>query len=500
LSDTAQSEELQSLAKGGRTNIFGFFMRLLARLPFLWVAAQWYGAEAMGRLAFAIVVVEFAAQLTTLGLKRGLALHLTGEGKENGAWDGVLVVLVATLIPTLLLMLFPAAMFPNSVIKPLDYLLPLAIPAIALSDVMLAALAYRYDVKSGVRARAILEPWTISIAAIALWWSTPSDGLLAAYALSIFVALIASIIPFVKSYDLPRNWTPRGSELAALARRNLPLVAADAIEWGSRRVDTLLLGMFVSPGTVGIYWIAQQIASLPQKLKTSFDPVLGPSITRLLETGDRAGVAHQISQVGFWILAAQSGVALALAVNGEALMGLIGPRRDYVGGNGALIFLLAAEALVAGAVVSEAALVYIARVRNMVVSIGLMGWQIILSVVLMLIARSLTLPELYQAACPALALAITLGLSSLMKLKMATHRLGAPVKIWRWPLGLALVAGGSAGLLVSKGLFALEFGPGAVFAVGTPVVLTVFGWIVWRWCFTPEDRQLLTRTQSSKSR
>ena len=178
-------DDLQRLAKGGRTNIGGFVMRLIARIPFLIIGGQWYGAESLGRLAYAIIVVEFAALIATLGLKRGLALHLAGDGKANGAWDAVLVVLLATLTPTIIMMIFPQIMFPNSYINRLDNLLPLIIPALAVSDVTLAALAYRFDIIATVRARAVIEPWTISIVALALAWVLPNDGMLVAYAASI---------------------------------------------------------------------------------------------------------------------------------------------------------------------------------------------------------------------------------------------------------------------------------------------------------------------------
>ena len=61
------------------------------------------------------------------------------------------------------------------------------------------------------------------------------------------------------------------------------------------------------PKIVGIYYMAQQVASLPQKLKTSFDPILGPVITRSLANDDRAAIANQVRQVAFWIMAAQGG-------------------------------------------------------------------------------------------------------------------------------------------------------------------------------------------------
>ena len=62
-----------------------------------------YGAEALGRFAYAVLIVEFAAQLATLGLKRGLAQQLAqhrqaaclrrvgraaGRGDRLGAGDG----------------------------------------------------------------------------------------------------------------------------------------------------------------------------------------------------------------------------------------------------------------------------------------------------------------------------------------------------------------------------------------------------------------------------
>ena len=61
-------EDIKALAQGGRTNFFGFLLRLAARLPFLFIAGRWYGAEALGRFAYAVIIVEFVATLATLGL------------------------------------------------------------------------------------------------------------------------------------------------------------------------------------------------------------------------------------------------------------------------------------------------------------------------------------------------------------------------------------------------------------------------------------------------
>ncbi|MDB5738271.1 MAG: polysaccharide biosynthesis protein, partial [Sphingomonas bacterium] len=308
--------DIAALAKGGRTNFFGFLLRLAARLPFLFVAGRMYGADVLGRFAYATIIVEFAAQLATLGLKRGLAQQLSNTQRPHVhiVWDGMLVGLVFSILAAGILMLWPILLFPNSEVNGFDWLLPLTVLGWTGSDIALAGLAYRGDIGATVKARSLVEPWTISIAAFALAFYSLRDGLILSYALSAAAALIASVVPLLREYGWPKDWRPEPVRLFAMMQRNLPLAGADAIEWGSRRLDIAILGLFFSPAIVGIYYVAQQVASLPQKLKTSFDPILGPVITRELADDNKGAVAKQIRQVGFWIIAAQIGIALSLGI------------------------------------------------------------------------------------------------------------------------------------------------------------------------------------------
>jgi O-antigen/teichoic acid export membrane protein len=477
-------EDIAALAKGGRTNFFGFLLRLAARLPFLFIAGRIYGAEALGRFAYAVLVVEFAAQIATLGLKRGLAQQLSATDKPHVCvvWDGMLVAFLASAAATLFLAIFPQLMFPNSPIHGLEWLLPLVVFAVAGSDVALAALAYRHNVQATVTARAIVEPWTISIAAFLLSFLSSRDGLIIAYVISMAAALVASLWPLYRSYGFAKGWRPEPGALWTIARRNTPLAAADAIEWGSRRLDIAILGLFFSPAIVGVYYVAQQVASLPQKLKTSFDPILGPVITQKLAENDRKAVAKQVRQVGFWIIAAQAGIALALGIPGEAVMGLVGPA--FVGGTGALAFLLAAEVVAATAAVSEAALVYVARHRNLMISLLMIAVQAALSVAFILGMRAVDWPEKVQAAGPALALAIALALASVLKARLLCRILDAPVSGWRWPLVWA-----AAGAAV-VGYLATLLPEWTELVLGIPLILGTFGAIIWKRGFTHEDRIL----------
>ena len=480
----AATADLAALARGGRINFFGFVLRLLARLPFLFIAGRLYGAEALGRFAFAVLIVEFAAQLATLGLKRGLAQQLARTDKPHVCVvaDALLVAAIGSAVAMTILAIFPQAMFPNSEVTGMEWALPITVIALAWSDICLAALAYRNDVASTVRARAIVEPWTISIAAFAWYFISTRDGLIIAYALSMVGALIASVIPFLKNYGLPRDWRPEPVVLWRMARRNLPVAAADAVEWGSRRIDIAVLGLFFSPAVVGIYYVAQQVASLPAKLKTSFDPILGPVISRNLAQGDKAAVAKQVRQVGFWVIAAQGAVALALGIPGEAVMGLVGA--GFVAGTAALGFLLGAEVVAATAAVSEAALIYCARHRNMMISLAMIVLEAGLAAGLILLMRSWGWPVMWQATGPALALALSLGVAAIVKARLLRMILGHPVSGWRWPLLWAAAAAMAVGQLV---ILLPEW---AELLFGIPAILAAFGAILWFKGFGDEDREL----------
>ena len=484
---TSDNSDIALLARGGRTNVLGFLLRLLARLPFLFIAGRLYGAAVLGRFAYAILVIEFAAQLATLGLKRGLAEQLAQNEDRATAvvWDGLLIAGLASAVAAGLLAAVPQMMFPNSGINGHERLLPLTIFAIAWTEVALAALAYRHNVGASVTARAIVEPWTISIAALVLFYFSQRDGLILAYVLAMIAALFAAMWPLVRTYGLPRDWNPRPGALAAMARRYTPLALADAIEWATRNVDRAILGLFFAPAIVGVYWVAQQIVTLPQKLKTSFDPILSPVITRNLEAGNRAAVATHVRQVGFWILAAQAGIALTLSISGEAVMGLVGP--DFVSGTGALIILLAAEVAAATAAVSESALVYIARHRNLVISAFVITAQVLLSFLLIFGSRAIGLPLAIQAIGPAVALMIALGLGAILKSRLLARLLEARVSGWRLALVWATATAGVVGAITIRLPEWIEL------IVGVPLVLGTYCYVIWRKGFSAEDRILFRR-------
>ena len=483
-------DDIAALAKGGRTNIAGFLLRLLARIPFLFIAGRVYGPDIVGRFAVAVLAVEFAALIATLGLKRGLAQALTETDRPHAhvAWDALLVAGIASLIAFGVLAAVPELMFPNSGINGLDRLLPLAVFALAWSDIALAALAYRRNVKAAVTARAVIEPWTISIAAFVMSFYSLRDGLILSYAVSTIAALTASIVPFVRSYGMPGGWEPRIVPLFNLARANAPLAGADAIEWASRNVDRFILSVAFPPAVVGVYFMAQQVSSIPQKLKTSFDPILGPVITTSLATRDYTAIARQVCQVGFWVIAAQTGLALMGSIPSEGVMGVVGPQ--FVAGSIALVFLLFAEVAASTGAVCESALVYMARKRNLAISAIVLTLQITLSFMFIAVFRDTGLSLAWQTAAPAVGLLIAVGIGSLAKAYLLGRLTKSSVSPFRRSLFIAAAVAAAIGSLATH---LVEW---AELTLGEPLMAISYLATLWRFS-EPGDRQLLTRRKVS---
>lgn len=486
-------DDLAQLAKGGRTNTLGFVIRLIARIPFLVIATRLYGAEALGRFASALVLIEIVALLCSLGEKRGLAQRLSEGAGENRAaetnlvYDGLLLALAYSAVAAGVLLLVPEPMFPNGMNSEWDIWLVATIPAFAITEILLAAQAYRFDIATTVRARAVVEPWTISIGAGVFFFipATREAGLALAFIASIYAGLLTALWPFLRSYGLPRGWQPQGRAMLAMSARAFPIVGADAIERGTRLLDIFILGLFAPPQAVGIYYAAQQIASLPQKLKTSFEPILSPVITKNLRIGNMEAIAAQVRQVGFWIIAVQLGIALVLGVPGEAVMGLWGP--DYVAGTGALAFLLAAEVAASMAVVSESVLVYIARKRNLAISVAIIALQAGLTIALIEAADAYGLGKGYEAASAAGALLVALATSSLVKALLLRHLLKAPVSNWRW----ALVYAAAPAVVVG---YAFTWLPEWVeLLLGVPAILGTYALVIWRRGFGEADKALFRK-------
>ena len=103
------------------------------------------------------------------------------------------------------------------------------------------------------------------------------------------------------------------------------------------------------------------------------------------------------------------------------------------------------------------------------------------------------LPPASAATGPAIALVLALGLSSILKSRLLGHLLGATVSGWRWALVWAAVAACIVGAGVTRTPEWIEL------LLGVPLILTVFGYVIWTQGFTEEDRTLFRRVEKTSA-
>ena len=163
-------------------------------------------------------------------------------------------------------------------------------------------------------------------------------------------------------------------------------------------------------------------------------------------------------------------------------MGLVGSK--FTGGTAMLGFLLAAEVIAASAFVCEAALIYVARKRNMVLSLVMLALEAGGAAALILIMGAEGLPQTFQATGPAIALCIALAFAWFAKARLLSKELDAPVAGWRWDLAWATAAGVIVGAVLRLLL------PDSLQLLGVPAILVAFGAVLWTKGFGPEDREL----------
>jgi O-antigen/teichoic acid export membrane protein len=468
------------LASGGRQNVFGYVMRLIARVPFLVIGGRLYGAEDLGRFAYATMTVEFAAALALVGLKRGLALALARGDRpdQHVIADATLLILIVGSLIGGTLFLFPDLLFPSGLRFRAERFLALLVILIAVLDLILAAMAFAKRIDVQVTSRSLVEPWVLSIAAIAFYY-TPlrPAGLLAAYVLALFAATATAFFPSFRTFGLPVGWRPSATRLAAMTRENLPVAGADVIDWTTRRIDLFVLGRFASADVVGIYYVAQQIASLAGRLRTSFDPILAPLLSRALATGAKAEAAGHLAQVGFWVISFQLGVVLMIGVAAEGAMGLFGPA--FAAGGLVLVLLLLAELAASQATIAESALIYTRRGLNLAISLVAIAVEV---------GVAAWLAPAWGGAGAATGLLAATVVMAVGKQILIVNTLQCPVPMWRISILLcavpAFLYGYATRYLPTEAMHMVAT------AFGLPLI---FGALLWRFAFRPADKLLFAK-------
>lgn len=176
------------ILRGASASVAGLGVRLGARLVFLIVAGQLYGAALFGAYSLAVAAIELAVALGGLSMKRLIFQHLDERGARPAdhvlADALVLVTLVSLLLAGALMAivaLLPEALVSANTGRALILLAPMIVGQ-AVLDLLLAATRWTQMIRYEVIGRSIVEPYAVLAAAAAAFYAGyAASGLLIAY-------------------------------------------------------------------------------------------------------------------------------------------------------------------------------------------------------------------------------------------------------------------------------------------------------------------------------
>ncbi len=382
-SENSPQSNKQDLLKGAAANLFGFIIRLGARLPFLFVVALLYGTGIFGQYLFAVTIVETLTATFLFGFKRSLFHFLNDDlqhDDQTAAYNTTLTAIIisvgvgaAIIIPIYLWKDFIFQFFPKEMAQGVFIILPTAI-LYSLAEILLTATRAARKMRYEVTAKSIVEPYVLLLFSSALFFLGHVEmGLFIAYWGMNISVVIYALYGFSKIYGKEsRVW--RGlswSKVTSMVQFSAPTAAYDLIGVLILRIDIYILAALVSPAALGVYGIALQIVTIVKKIRQSFDPILEPVISHVLKQPDMRNVSSELSQVSYWIFTLQAMIFTLLIFYGESLLGLFNVSDGNA--NLTLLVLIGAIIIQGSFGLSELIFLYKKPVINPILSLVILG-------------------------------------------------------------------------------------------------------------------------------
>lgn len=483
--------DTRDLARGAGVNYLGSIARIAPRALFLVLAGRLYGDEGFGAYTFGITVAETTAALSLFGMKRSLFRFMSKAAAEGETVHRAIANGVALAVTTGLVLTVPVAASAAPLAGffgladaagPL-LVLTLAIPMIVLSDILLVAIRYTRQMRWEVYARSLIEPVTLTLALVAVHWAGVRElGLAVAYVVSLFAAVVSSVIFFARLYPVwaclkvPLRWP----EIRGLASFSGPTAGYEFFLMLADKVDVFLVSYFAPVSAVGVYGMARQLSTVTKKLRQGFDRILPPVFAESIAADDLPRANHQLAMVARWIMVAELLVVLVFFFYGRSILGVIDG--EFAVGATVLVLLMAGDAVNGSLGVSELPFVYLRPAVNILFGAAMLALGLLGGIVL------IRLFDLEGAA-----LAVLLTVTAVNLARVATSRWMFGLSVVEANLLKPLAAAGSAltvALTVRWLLSGVAYVGGLIFL---PLLLGVYLGTLWLLKLEPEDEAQLGR-------
>lgn len=493
----SEDKDKKDIVKGAGVNFLGFLIRLSSRLPFILLVMALFGKELYGRYIFIITVVELGAALAVFGFKRSLFKFIQDKNYSEGHTpEEVIVSALICSFTVGLLMIGLITLLSGQLAVWFDYpemlpglrkLVPIIL-IISTMDILLAGTRFSRSMKYEMIGRSFVEPYVLLFSMLALYFLKFGEvGLLMAYAISIFAALLTAIWGSARLFSLQNFLAarPSFSLMCNMSRFSAPTAFHDLALLIFMRMDVFTVKFFFAEGILGIYNVAQQITTSVEKIYQSFYPILAPVMAKNLVEKDYAVVERQMVMVSRWTLMVQCLLVVIAVFYGEAFMGLIvGEDTDkalLVSSGIILVFLMIGETVNGGFGMTDMPILYRYPIFNPVISVIMVPLYVVIAAVFVKVL-DLGVEGIAMALC---SIYIVMNLARVI---MVRHLMG----INMMQMSLLKVVLGAIGcsilfkLIITFLPFDILTGSGS--GIGVPLLMIIYVVSIFGCCMTPGDK------------
>jgi O-antigen/teichoic acid export membrane protein len=331
---------------------------LLAGYVFTVIVSRLYGAEIWGSFTLATTVVLAGTTLARLGLDTALlrVVAANRDARAGGLRElhvGAVRIVLATSVASAAIVyglapILATRVFHGPELEGAFRIAALAIPPLALSSLTAQTLRGLGRVQQSVYLDYVsrwLYPVVILLAIVAV--SQTNSAAVISYVAGAYVtAAVASINLHLQFRRLGDRSIEPKTELLPLRQLvliGLPLLLASSTDLVRGYIDTLMLGLYLSPADVGIYGVALKLSSLTGLSLLAVNSIAAPQFAALHKAQDHQGLVRTVRRSTFLIVGAALPVLLVLVVFARPILGIFGP--GFASGRIALHILVAGQCI-----------------------------------------------------------------------------------------------------------------------------------------------------------
>jgi len=301
------------MARGSTLNLAGAVCSQLSLLAVTVFLARVLGRDDVGRYAQCYALLVLVGLLALSGFRAGLTrfvvMHLAD--RDPGALRGT--VRLGLMLPLLSSVVLGVAMFAGAPLLAGAFqddglvtgfrLIALSLPATTFTDAALAATQGWRTMRPYALVGSVLEPVTRLVLTVSLVTSGAGlTGALVALLISSWLAAVVSgvwLLQYLRAATRGSVPSYRPKELFAFSGVSwVASLASNGLIWTS----TLLLGLFASSGSVGVYSVSTRLVSLAVFVMPPINGAFSPRIAHLYHSGRRSELAVTYGVATSWIV------------------------------------------------------------------------------------------------------------------------------------------------------------------------------------------------------